>query len=341
MRFLFENEAVINLKEGFLNLDGCEYEISGCLENKNQPENSIIEKTRTFSLTNPSDKIARLLKEMKNDNPLFGKIPKIPHKIELISEFNKTLPEYPVPIGMQRDVLTHLETLIDNNIISEQDTSYIYPAFIIKKKNGKLRLVVDYRYLNSITKKVHKFTPNMFELLGKLKEFKFYSCIDLNQGYYQIPIENKDTEKTGFRILNRTFVFHRMPFRLSNAPSTFQKAMNHLFRGVENCIIYFDDILIYTKDIGTHYETLKKVFQIIKENNIFVNFEKSEFVKRQINFLGHTITEKGIIQNSTISVVNRSKPRNIFNIFWALLIGIVRSFLIFQSSFIQYMSCSK
>ncbi|KAG0438521.1 Retrovirus-related Pol polyprotein from transposon [Dictyocoela muelleri] len=137
----------------------------------------------------------------------------------------------------------------------------------------------------------------MFELLGKLKESKFFSNIDLNQGYYQIPIENKDTEKTGFRILNRTFVFQRMPFGLSNAPSTFQKAMNHLFRSVENCIIYLDDILIYTKDIGTHYETLKKVFQIIKENNISVNFEKSEFVKRQINFLGHTITEKGIIPN--------------------------------------------
>ncbi|KAG0438524.1 Retrovirus-related Pol polyprotein from transposon opus [Dictyocoela muelleri] len=155
MRFLLENEAVINLREGFLNLDGCEYEISGCSEYKNKLEMSIMEKTRTFSLTDPTDKIAGLLKEMKKDNPSFGKIPKITHKIELISEFNKILPEYPVPIGMQRDVLTHLETLIDNNIISEQDTSYISPAFIIKKKNGKLRLVVDYRYLNSITKKVH------------------------------------------------------------------------------------------------------------------------------------------------------------------------------------------
>ncbi|KAG0440413.1 Retrovirus-related Pol polyprotein from transposon opus [Dictyocoela muelleri] len=127
--------------------------------------------------------------------------------------------EYPVPIGMQDEVLSHLEPLIKNEINSEQETNYISPAFIIKKKNGKIRLVVDYRYLNSITKKVNQFTHNMFELLGKLKESKFFSSIDLNRGYYQIAIEDNDIEKTGFKIMNITFVFRRMPFGLCNAPT--------------------------------------------------------------------------------------------------------------------------
>ncbi|KAG0439114.1 Retrovirus-related Pol polyprotein from transposon [Dictyocoela muelleri] len=117
----------------------------------------------------------------------------------------------------------------------------------------------------------------MFEILSKLQDSKIFSSIDLNQGYYQIPIEEKNTENTRFRILNRTFVFHKMLFGLCNAYSTFQKAMNQIFRSVENCIIYLDDILIYTNDIETHHDTLKRVFRVMKDNNISINFEKSCF----------------------------------------------------------------
>ncbi|KAG0435205.1 Retrovirus-related Pol polyprotein from transposon [Dictyocoela muelleri] len=134
----------------------------------------------------------------------------------------------------------------------------------------------------------------MFELMGKIQQAKFFSTIDLNQGYYQVCIADEDVDKTGFKILNRTFVFKRMPFGICNAPATFQKAMNNMFRNLKNCIIYLDDILIYTKTIDEHYETLKEVFTIIRENNISVNFKKCEFANRSVEFLGHLITENGI-----------------------------------------------
>ncbi|KAG0437141.1 Transposon Ty3-G Gag-Pol polyprotein [Dictyocoela muelleri] len=106
----------------------------------------------------------------------------------------------------------------------------ISPAFIIKNKNGELRLVVYYRYLNSIKKKVHQITPNLYEILSRHKGANIFSTIDLNNGYYQIQIDENDLIKTGFVIMNKTYVFRRMPCGLCNAPATFQQATNKIFK---------------------------------------------------------------------------------------------------------------
>lgn len=129
---------------------------------------------------------------MKKRNPECGKIPNVYHKIDLINKFTLLKREYPVPQSMHEAVKAHLNDLISHKIIKESDTEYISPAFVIKKSNGKLRLVVDYRHLNSITRKSHQYTPNMYELLGRLKGSRIYSTIDLNQWYYQIPIAKYD-----------------------------------------------------------------------------------------------------------------------------------------------------
>ncbi|KAG0438621.1 Transposon Ty3-I Gag-Pol polyprotein [Dictyocoela muelleri] len=171
-----------------------------------------------------------------------------------------------------------------NKIIEEKNSEIISSAFVIKKRNGKIRLVVDYRNLNSITRKTHQITLKIYEILAKLNGSKNFTSIDLNQGYYQIKMEDKDVYKTGFKIINRKFVFLKMPFGLCNAPSTFQSAMNKIFSGFENVIIYIDDILIFTKNKEEHYNTLKAVLNIIKDNKMSINFEKSIFCVEKINF---------------------------------------------------------
>ncbi|KAG0434519.1 Retrovirus-related Pol polyprotein from transposon 17.6 [Dictyocoela muelleri] len=296
MRFLIENEAVINLKEGYISLDGSEYEIDvGIVENR--IDNEIVAETKTYSLDEFKNNIFNLIRTVKKSNPVCGKIPNVYHKINLIGKFTLIKKEYPVPQSMYDSVKLHLNDLISHEIIQEKNTDFVSPAFVLRKSNGKLRLVVDYRHLNSITKKTNQFTPNMYELLGKLKGSKIYSTIDLNQGYYQIPISENDIEKTGFEILNRTYVFNRILFVLCNAPATFQRAMNSLFSNVKNSIVYLDDILVYTSNTEDHYKTLKEVFKIITNNNISVNFEKSNFLQNKISFLGHLIDENGIKPN--------------------------------------------
>ncbi|KAG0436063.1 Retrovirus-related Pol polyprotein from transposon 17.6 [Dictyocoela muelleri] len=294
MRFLTENDAVINLNEGFVTIDGTEYEIDTKTQNLCVAEKKIIEKSKVYAINDYENKIKDLIKFNKKRNPILGNIPNILHHIELNSPFEKIEKEYSVPLGLEKDVKSHLEELLSNKIIEEVDSPILSPAFAIKKKNGKIRLVVDYRYLNSITKKAHQITPNMFELISKLNGSKIFSLIDLKQGYYQINIAPDDIFKTGFKILNRKFVFNKMPFGLCNASSTFQSAMNSLFKDTCNVLVYLDDILIYSNNLESHYKTLSEVFDIINKNSISINFEKCQFCLEKVCFLGHEIDSNGI-----------------------------------------------
>ncbi|KAG0420417.1 Retrovirus-related Pol polyprotein from transposon 17.6 [Dictyocoela roeselum] len=93
-----------------------------------------------------------------------------------------------------------------------------------------------------------------------------------------------------------------MPFGLCNAPATFQRIINDILRGIDGVLIYLDDILIHSKNISDHYQQLKKIFEIFERNNVSVNFEKSKFLQKEIDFLGHHITPEGIEPN--ISKIN-------------------------------------
>ncbi|KAG0440695.1 Retrovirus-related Pol polyprotein from transposon [Dictyocoela muelleri] len=125
----------------------------------------------------------------------------------------------------------------------------------------------------------------MFELLGKLKSATIFSSLDLNQGYYQVSIAKDDIPKTGFQILNRTFVFHKMPFGLCNAPAKFQRIMNEMLKDVRNILIYLDDILVYSDNLDDNLNTLKEIFTMFETNNVSLNFEKCIFAVEEIKFL--------------------------------------------------------
>ncbi|KAG0422430.1 Retrovirus-related Pol polyprotein from transposon opus, partial [Dictyocoela muelleri] len=153
----------------------------------------------------------KIIDNYKSKNHKIGDISVKCHSITLIDKFEKILPEYPVPLGIRDEVRNHLNELIKSGIISETQPKYISPAFVIKKKNGKIRLVVDYQYLNSITKKAHQFIPNITEILSCLKDINFFSQIDLNQGYYQIHMSKDDIEKTGIKIRTRHLYLIKCP----------------------------------------------------------------------------------------------------------------------------------
>ncbi|KAG0429177.1 Retrovirus-related Pol polyprotein from transposon opus [Dictyocoela muelleri] len=99
----------------------------------------------------------------------------------------------------------------------------------------------------------------------------------------------KEIDKTGFKIINRKFVFNKMPFGLCNAPQTFHSAMKKMFRNTKNVMTYIDDILIYNTKIDEHYHTLSEVFSILNENTASINFEKSKFCGKKIEFPGQEI----------------------------------------------------
>ncbi|KAG0438556.1 Retrovirus-related Pol polyprotein from transposon opus [Dictyocoela muelleri] len=154
MRFLVENNAVINMKENFIVIDGFEYELN-IKNNNTSEEEEIYDKSK---LIKPVDnrELKLLIKDAKQNNNTMGEISIVSHEISLMNEFNLIPREYPVPLNLRENIEAHLNKLISDGIIEEQFFSCISLAFVIIKKNGKIRLVVDYRYLNSITKKTHQ-----------------------------------------------------------------------------------------------------------------------------------------------------------------------------------------
>ncbi|KAG0435340.1 Retrovirus-related Pol polyprotein from transposon 17.6 [Dictyocoela muelleri] len=310
MCFICENDAIINIRKNTLTLDGVKYEILKDNETSNSVEGEIMSKTKVFKM-NEDIEFEELIEKYKKNNPRIGNMTLIEHRIKLLAPFNIIEKEYNVPIGMQKEVEDHINELINNGIIIERDSLIISLAFIIKKKNRKIRLVVDYRKLNEITKKAHQITPPINEVLAKLHGSVIYSSIDLNQGYYQIRVSEEDVFKTGLKILNRKFFVLKMPFGLSNAPATFQNAMNKMFKGMDNVILYLDDILIYSRNKSEHYQQLKKVFEILEGHKVSINFEKCIFNADKINFLGHEISKDGIRPNiSKLENFEFKKPRS-------------------------------
>ncbi|KAG0441899.1 Transposon Ty3-G Gag-Pol polyprotein [Dictyocoela muelleri] len=150
------------------------------------------------------------------------------------------------------------------------------PAFPIRKRNGKIRLVVDYRDLNKNTLPIIQLFPMVHDCLLTLKGSKVFSQIDLNSGYYQISLDRNSIKYTAFSLGDSHYEFLRMPFGLTNAPMTFRKCMNDLFNGINYVKTYLDDILIHSKNDEEHLRHLENILDILNRNKISVNFEKAD-----------------------------------------------------------------
>ena len=165
------------------------------------------------------------------------------------------------------------------------------------KKDGKLRLCVDYRALNKVTVKNSYPLPWIDDLFDWLVGAKYFSRIDLRSGYHQIRIAQGDEEKTACRTRYGSFEFLVMPFGLCNAPTTFTTLMNNIFHEYldDFVIIYIDDILVYLKTAKEHAGHLEKVFQKLRSNKLYAKGDNCDWSKLRIKFLGHELTQGGVM----------------------------------------------
>ena len=208
-----------------------------------------------------------------------------------------------------------IEELLDMGVIVESTSPYSAPIVLARKKDGSFRMCIDYRALNDITIKNKFSMPRIDDLMDELQGARFFSKIDLRSGYYQIPVRIEDRPKTAFNTHMGHYEFKVMPFGLCNAPATFQALMNKVFSKYlrKFVVIFFDDILIYSKNWQDHIRHIEETLKVLKAQQLYAKKSKCAFGQQSLEYLGHIIMKEGVKVDpvKVEAILNWPKPKTI------------------------------
>ncbi|XP_047961408.1 uncharacterized protein LOC125206161 [Salvia hispanica] len=189
-----------------------------------------------------------------------------------------------------------LQELMDLGFIRPSVSPWGAPVLFVKKKDGSLRMCIDYRELNKLTLKNKYPLLRIDDLFDQLRGASVFSKMDLRSGYHQLKIRPEDIPKTAFRTRYGHYEFLVMPFGLTNAPAVFMDLMNRVFHPYLDkfVLVFIEDILIYSEGIKEHEEHLRVTLETLRTEKLYAKFSKCEFWLNEVNFLGHVVTAEGI-----------------------------------------------
>jgi len=221
----------------------------------------------------------------------------VDHSISLVDD-SKPIHQRPYRLAHhQKNAMEELiQHLLQAQMIRPSVCPYSSPVILVKKKDATWRLCVDFRQLNSNTIKNKYPIPIIEDLLDELFGAQVFSKIDLRSGYHQIRMSEQDIQKTAFTTHMGHFEYLVMPFGLTNAPATFQTLMNNVLAQFlrKFTLVFFDDILIYSKSLSEHVTHLRSVLEVLRANKLFAKLSKCTFAQSEIEYLGHVINQDGV-----------------------------------------------
>ncbi|KAL2938982.1 Transposon Ty3-I Gag-Pol polyprotein [Bienertia sinuspersici] len=221
------------------------------------------------------------------------------------------------PLELQ-ELKTQLGELLEKGYIRPSVSPWGAPVLFVKKKDGGLRLCIDYRELNKVTIKNKYPLPRIEDLFDQLKGASLFSKIDLRTGYHQLRIKKDDIPKTAFRTRYGHYEFTVMSFGLTNAPAAFMDIMNRTFHEYLDkfIVVFIDDILIYSRSREEHEEHLRRTLDILRRDRWYAKLSKCEFWLKRIAFLGHIVSNEGVsVDPSKIKAVSEwPRPTNVTEI---------------------------
>ncbi|KAA0041710.1 putative retroelement [Cucumis melo var. makuwa] len=211
-----------------------------------------------------------------------------------------------------KELKMQLQELVDKRYIRPSVSPWGASVLFVEKKDGTLRLCIDYRQLNKVTIRNKYPLPRIDDLFDQLRGAALFSKIDLRSGYHQLKVRESDIAKTAFRTRYGHYEFRVMSFDLTNAPAVFMDLMNRIFHRYldQFVIVFIDDILVYSVDRESHEEHLRIVLQTLREKQLYSKFSKCEFWLEQVVFLGHVVSAKGVSLDpqKVEAIVNWERP---------------------------------
>lgn len=282
----------------------------------NMVDLKILKKEDGIDLTNEQrEALDNLLFENSDifNEPL-ATTPYAEHHIDTGSHLPVASPPYRLSPQRKLQLKAEIDNMLKNGIIVECESSWAAPVVMIPKKDNTIRVCIDYRGLNAITKPDHYPLPRVDDLLHEAKTTKYMTTLDLQSGYWQIGVNPSHQEKTAFVSPFGMFMFKKMAFGLRNAPATFQRLIDRfkVALGDITLFAYLDDIILCSETFENHLHDLKRVLKRLRDFNLRVNKQKCRFACRKVKYLGHLLTPEGIqMDPQKISAIkNRAAPRN-------------------------------
>ena len=236
------------------------------------------------------EELAQLLEEYSDvfqNKP--GRTSLVEHSIRAPNAAPIRLPPYRVPQAYRDEVKKEITEMLAEGIIEPSSSEWSFPMVLVKKKDGSLRLCVDFRRLNQVSECDAYPMPRIDDLIDRVGKSAFISTLDLTRGYWQVPVEEGAQAKTAFTTPFGLFQFRVMPFGLQGAPATFQRLMDRVIRGLDFAAAYLDDLIVVSKTWEEHLEHLRAVLGRLRAAGLTAKARKCEFGAAECNYLGHVV----------------------------------------------------
>ena len=278
-------------------------EVNTISEKKKQSGEDESEKHLKWDLSHLSpeekEKMETVLNEMKDvfsqDDGDIGDIKDFQMPINLTDEIPVTAAYRRVPPHLYQEVKKYIDDLVTNGWVRESLSSYSSPIVVVRKKDGSMRMCVDYRALNQKTVSDAQPIPRIQDILDSLGGQQWFSTLDMSKAYHQGYIDERFRHLTAFATPWTLLEWIRIPFGLKNAPPAFQRYVNQMLgdqKGTK-CEPYLDDILVFATTFDEHVQNLREVLSRLKSKGIKLRADKCVFAKREVRFLGRLISGDG------------------------------------------------
>lgn len=255
---------------------------------------------------------AQVVSREKNDT---GRTGVLKHKINTGTAQPIRMTPRRLPLARRTEAQQEVQRMLEAGVIRPSSSPWCFPAVLIRKKDGTMRFCVDFRKLNEVTVKDSYPLPRIDDVLDSLSGSTLFSALDLQSGYWQCEVKEKDRSKTAFSIGSGLYEFNVLPFGVCNGPATFQRLMDLILEGLnwEAALVYLDDVIVFGRTFEEHLERLLMVLNRLQSAGLKVNPRKCRLFHQKVEFLGHIVSQDGIAtDHGKLQAVDRwPVPKNL------------------------------